>query len=209
MSGLSNIFFYFDLKKANKMIDLFFRQIFTTKNRMVSYLWTLWKIMEFSALFGSHGWEACCLRSTCHQWNQLLQLQFNIQNFSVCFDQCELQFPIHGCVLSGKNFGQRHLQKLWIVRENGEGFFRFSTTNIFDRKKEGSSLFLRCWRRIHWIKNITKFLSVLYLKRPIERIFNYHQCWIRRLVENVFGNAHFSEYYVSPCWYNQKKLNLL
>jgi len=31
MSCLSNIFFHFDLKKANKMLDLFFLQIFTTK----------------------------------------------------------------------------------------------------------------------------------------------------------------------------------
>jgi hypothetical protein len=30
------------------------------------------------------------------------------------------------------------------LRENGEGFFMFSTTNSFDRKKEASSLFLFC-----------------------------------------------------------------
>jgi hypothetical protein len=30
------------------------------------------------------------------------------------------------------------------LRENREGFFMFSTTNTFDRKKEASSLFLCC-----------------------------------------------------------------
>jgi len=35
-----------------------------------------------------------------------------LQDCSVCFDRSELQFPFHGCVLPGKNFGQRCLQKL-------------------------------------------------------------------------------------------------
>jgi len=65
MSILSNIFFHFDLKKANKMLDLFFLQIFATKTGWLAISEHFEKIMEFSALFGSHGWEACCLTGTC------------------------------------------------------------------------------------------------------------------------------------------------
>ena len=124
-------FFHVDLKKTNKMLDLFFLQ--QQKTMTTGYL----AISEHSEIMdGKH---------TVLQAPVSSGINFcNYKHCSVCFGQRKLQFPIRGCGLPGKNFRWKCLQKLQTVRENGEGFFSFSTINTFDWKKEAISLFLCC-----------------------------------------------------------------
>jgi len=58
-------FFYVDLCKANKMLDFISSADTHNTSRAVSYLWILWNDTEFSALFRSHGLEACFVSGTC------------------------------------------------------------------------------------------------------------------------------------------------
>ena len=154
MLCLSNIFVHFDLKKA-KILDLFFLHIPTTTTTgwlaISEHFKKSWNYLHcLGAMDGKHAFLQAPVSSGINFWNY--------KHCSICLGQCELQFPIRGCGLPGKNFRWRRLQKLWTVRENGEGFFRFSTTNTFDRKKEASSLFLCCWRSIHCTNKYNEIL---------------------------------------------------
>jgi hypothetical protein len=124
------------------MPDLFFLQIPITTTGWLAISEHFEKSQNylhcFGAMDGKHAVLQAPFSSGINFYNY--ESALGIILFALVNANYSLLFVDVGC--QGRILDEGIFRNCELLSENGEGFFRFSTTNTFGRKKEASSLFL-------------------------------------------------------------------